>query len=111
VSVPPPVILKLMLLLFLYEVPSERERMRSLPYRLDWRWFLGSDLDREIPHHSVLSKARSRWGSEVFETICAKGISPCVQAGRVTMVARSIWRAAWWTRRPPTTRSARARKC
>jgi hypothetical protein len=35
VSVPPPVLLKLMLLLFLYDVPSERELMRSLPYCLD----------------------------------------------------------------------------
>jgi transposase len=83
VSVPPPVILKLMLLLFLYDVPSERELMRTLPYRLDWLWFLGYDLDSEVPDHSVLSKARSRWGSEVFETIFAKGVSQCVKAGLV----------------------------
>jgi transposase len=83
VSVPPPVILKLMLLLFLYDVASERELMRTLPYRLDWLWFLGYDLDSEIPDHSVLSKARSRWGSEVFETAFATGVAQCVQAGLV----------------------------
>jgi transposase len=83
VSVPPPVILKLMLLLFLYDVPSERELMRALPYRLDWLWFLGYDLDSEIPNHSVLSKARRRWGTEVFETTFAQGVSQCVQAGLV----------------------------
>ena len=83
VSVPPPVILKLMLLLFLYDVASERELMRTLPYRLDWLWFLGYDLDSEIPDHSVLSKARSRWGSEVFETAFAQGVAQCVQAGLV----------------------------
>ncbi len=83
VSVPPPVILKLMLLLFLYDVPSERELLRSLPYRLDWLWFLGYDLDSAIPDHSVLSKARRRWGTEVFETIFARGVSQCVQAGLV----------------------------
>lgn len=83
VSVPPPVILKLMLLLFLYDVPSERELMRALPYRLDWLWFLGYDLDSVIPDHSVLSKARRRWGTEVFETIFARGVSQCVQAGLV----------------------------
>jgi len=83
VSVPPPVILKLMLLLFLYEVPSERELLRSLPYRLDWLWFLGYDLDSAIPDHSVLSKARRRWGTAVFETIFARGVSQCVQAGLV----------------------------
>jgi transposase len=83
VSVPPPVILKLMLLLFLYDVSSERELMRTLPYRLDWLWFLGYDLDSQIPDHSVLSKARSRWGVEVFETIFAQGVSQCVGAGLV----------------------------
>lgn len=83
VSVPPPVILKLMLLLFLYDVPSERELMRTLPYRLDWLWFLGYDLDSEVPNHSVLSKARSRWGRDVFETVFARGVVQCAQAGLV----------------------------
>jgi transposase len=83
VSVPPPVLLKLMLLLFLYDVPSERELLRALPYRLDWLWFLGYDLDSEVPDHSVLSKARRRWGSEVFETVFARGVSQCVRAGLV----------------------------
>jgi transposase len=40
VSVPPPVILKLMLLLILYNVRSERELMATLPERIDWLWFL-----------------------------------------------------------------------
>lgn len=35
VSVPPPVILKMMLLLILYNVRSEREFMNTLPMRLD----------------------------------------------------------------------------
>ena len=83
VSVPPPVILKLMLLLFLYDVPSERALMRTLPYRLDWLWFLGYDLDSEIPNHSVLSKARRRWGVDAFETVFAKAVCQCAQAGLV----------------------------
>ena len=55
VSVPPPAILKMMLLLVLYNVRSERELMNTIPLRLDWLWFLGYDLDSEIPNHSVLS--------------------------------------------------------
>ena len=66
VSVPPPVILKLMLLLIFYNVRSERELMDTIPERLDWLWFLGYDVDDDIPDHSVLSKARSRWGVEAF---------------------------------------------
>ena len=36
VSVPPPIILKMMLLLILYNVRSERELMDTIPLRLDW---------------------------------------------------------------------------
>ena len=67
-SVPPPVILKLMLLLVFYNVRSERELLDTLPERMDWLWFLGFDLDTLAPNHSVLSKARKRWGVEVFRS-------------------------------------------
>ena len=72
VSVPPPVILKLMLLLVFYNVRSERELMDTLPERIDWLWFLGYDLDTEIPNHSVLSKARKRWGAETFKVFLSE---------------------------------------
>jgi transposase len=68
VSVPPPIILKLMLLLILYNVRSERELIDTVPERIDWLWFLGYDLDSEIPNHSVLSKARRKWGAEIFKS-------------------------------------------
>jgi transposase len=83
VSVPPPVILKMMLLLILYNVRSEREFMNTLPMRLDWLWFLDYDLDSEIPNHSVLSKARNRWGMEAFQHFFERIVWQCVEAGLV----------------------------
>ena len=83
VSVPPPVILKVMLLLILYDVRSERELMDTLPLRLDWLWFLGYDLDSEVPDHSVLSKARARWGVEAFRSFFERVVWQCVEAGLV----------------------------
>jgi len=83
VSVPPPVILKMMLLLILYNVRSERELMTTIALRLDWIWFLGYDLDSEIPDHSVLSKARSRWGVEAFKNFFERIVWQCVEAGLV----------------------------
>ena len=83
VSVPPPVILKIMLLLILYNVRSERELMKTIPVRLDWLWFLGYDLDSEIPNHSVLSKARNRWGTEAFKLFFERIVWQCVEAGLV----------------------------
>jgi transposase len=83
VSVPPPVILKLMLLLVFYNVRSERELMDTLPERIDWLWFLDYDLDSEIPNHSILSKARKKWGVEVFQSFFERIVLQCVDAGLV----------------------------
>ncbi len=83
VSVPPPVILKLMLLLVFYNVRSERELMITLPERLDWLWFLGYDLDTEIPNHSVLSKARRRWGVGPFRTFFERIVLQCAEGGLI----------------------------
>ncbi|MBI4228110.1 MAG: transposase [Deltaproteobacteria bacterium] len=82
-SIPPPVILKLMLLLVLYNVRSERELMDTLGERLDWLWFLGFDLDTEIPNHSVLSKARRRWGEEAFRSFYERVVWQDVESGLV----------------------------
>jgi transposase len=83
VSVDPEVILKLMFLLFLDNVKSERELMRMLPERLDYLWFLGFGLEDDIPDHSVLSKARARWGPAVFEALFVRIVQQCVAAGLV----------------------------
>lgn len=83
VSLDPRVILKMMLLLFLYNVPSERELLEQIKVRLDFLWFLGFDLETEIPDHSVLSKARARWGEEVFQKLFIRMVQQCVGAGLV----------------------------
>lgn len=83
VSVPPPVILKMMLLLIFYNVRSERELMATIPMRLDWLWFLGYDIDDEIPNHSVLSKARTRWGVLAFKTFFERIVLQCADAGLI----------------------------
>ena len=69
--------------MFLYNVRSERELVNSIPLRLDWLWFLGFDLEDNIPNHSVLSKARARWGVTVFKTFFGIILWPCVEEGLV----------------------------
>jgi transposase len=79
-SVDPAVIMKMMFLLFFENIASERELMRVLPERLDYLWFLGYQIDDEVPDHSVLSKARKRWGKEVFEQFFVRIVAQCVAA-------------------------------
>jgi Transposase domain (DUF772) len=57
--------------------------MRIIPERLDYMWFLGYGLDDTIPNHSVLSKARKRWGQEVFVAVFSQIMAQCVRAGLV----------------------------
>lgn len=83
VSVDPVVILKMMFLLFFDDVASERELVKVIAERLDYLWFLGYGLDDEIPDHSVLSKARTRWGQKVFESLFVRTVAQCVEAGLV----------------------------
>jgi transposase len=82
-SIDPAVILKLMFLLFYENVKSGRALMRKLPLRMDWLWFCDYDLDEDTPDHSVLSKARSRWGTEVFESFFMNILEQCIAAGLV----------------------------
>src|SRR6185436_1286320 len=84
ISVDPVVLVKMMLLLFLDNVPSERELMEVIAERMDYLWFLGYGLDDEIPNHSVLSKARARWGPEVFKRLFLRTNEQCVAAGLVS---------------------------
>ena len=82
-SVDPVQIMKMMLLLFLDNVSSERELMRIIPLRIDYMWFLGYGLEDKIPHHSVLSKARARWGFEVFSGLFKKTVELCWKKGLI----------------------------
>src|SRR5437867_2903717 len=82
-SVPPEGILKMMFLLFFDDIKSERELMEVIGERLDYLWFLDYGLDEKIPDHSVLSKARARWGEEVFESLFVRTVAQCVEAGLV----------------------------
>ena len=83
VSVDPVIVMKMMLLLFWDNVRSERELMRIIPLRIDYLWFLGYGLEDEIPNHSVLSKARRRWGAEVFARLFRQSVAQCLEAGLI----------------------------
>jgi len=83
VSVDPVIVMRMMLLLFWDNVRSERELMRIIPLRIDYLWFLGYSLEDEIPNHSVLSKARRRWGAEVFARLFRQSVAQCLEAGLV----------------------------
>ena len=99
-SVAPPIILKMMLLLIFYNVRSERELVATIPERLDWLWFLDYDLDDDIPNHSVLSKARARWGVRRLRSFLS-ALSGNVCKPALLTAEKYLWIPAWCRRMPP----------
>src|SRR2546428_2853166 len=80
-SVDPVVIFKMLLIGYLYGIMSERRLAREVSLHLGYRWFLGYDFDLPTPDHSVLSKARARLGSAVFEEFFRQSIELCRRTG------------------------------
>ena len=82
-SVDPVVLFKMMLLGYLYGITSERKLAEECSLNLAFMWYLGYDLDEATPDHSVISKARARYGQETFEKFFEKVLTLCVEAGLV----------------------------
>jgi transposase len=83
-SIDPVVLFKMMLLGYLYGITSERRLAEECALHLAFRWYLGCDLDEPTPDHSVLSKARARYGQTVFEVFFQRVLMLCLEAGLLT---------------------------
>ena len=82
-SIDPVVFFKLQLIMFFEAIRSERLLMKTVPMRLDHRWYLGYDLDEVLPDHSSLSKIRDRYGISVFHQFFETIVERCIEAGLV----------------------------
>src|SRR5436309_8506141 len=59
-SIPPEMLLRVMLLQAFYSVRSERQLMERLEFDLLFRWFVGLGVDDAVWDHSTFSKNRDR---------------------------------------------------
>lgn len=82
-SIDPVVLLKMMLIGYLYNITSERKLAQELKVNLAFMYFLGYDIDEETPNHSVLSKARRRFGNRIFEQFFEIVVEQCKQKGLI----------------------------
>lgn len=83
-SIDPEVLFKMMLIGYFYGITSERRLAEDISLNMAYMWYIGYDLDEPTPHHSVISKARTRYGKEVFETFFNRILEQCVKAGLVS---------------------------
>ncbi len=84
-SIDPELLLRILLIGYLYGVSSERKLVEELRMHLAWRWFTGLGFDQEVPNHSLRSRriatgdSRSRRCSSSCSRSC--GPMPRSRAG------------------------------
>ncbi len=84
-SIDPQVLLRLLLVGYLYGITSERRLMEDVRMHLAYRWFTRLGFDQEIPDHSTFSKNRhGRFRqSDVFREVFEEIVRRCLEAGLV----------------------------
>lgn len=84
-SIDPVILMKMLLIGYLYGIDSERKLEENVKYNIAYRWYLGLDLDSPVPDHSTFSQNRRRRfkGQEVFRKIFEQIVWKCYEAGLV----------------------------
>jgi transposase len=84
-SIDPEVLLRLLLVGYLYGITSERRLVDEVRMHLAYRWFTRLSFDHEIPDHSTFSKNRhGRFRqSGVFRKVFEEIVRRCLEAGFV----------------------------
>ncbi len=85
-SVDPVVLIKMLLIGYLYGIESERKLEQEVCVNIAYRWFLGIELDEPVPDHSTISQLRRRKfnGTTVFRDIFDEIVRKCIDSGLVT---------------------------
>jgi transposase len=83
-SIDPVVFMKLILAGYLENLNSDRRIINALRLRLDIRYFIGYDLDEELPWHSTLSRTRQLYGENVFTELFEKVLGLCIDKGMIS---------------------------
>ena len=80
------VLVKYLLVGFLYGIPSERQIEQRVQTDVALRWYLGLDLFDRVPDHSTISQLRRRKPSfrKVFRRLFEEVVRQCVAAGLVS---------------------------
>jgi transposase len=83
-SLDPVVFFKLMLVSRLENLVSDRRLIEHCSLRLDILYFLGYEVDEDLPWHSTISRTRQLFPAAVFEHLFEHVFTQCVAAGLVT---------------------------
>jgi transposase len=82
-SLDPVVFFKLVLVGRLENIVSDRRLIEQCALRLDILYFLGYEVDEDLPWHSTISRTRQLYPAAVFEHLFDQVFAQCVRAGLV----------------------------
>ena len=82
-GIDPVVLVKIVLIQYLYGIRSMRKTIEEIQYNVAYRWFLGYDLYKTPPHFSTFGKNYKRRfeGTDLFERIFAHVLELCFGRG------------------------------
>ena len=83
-SIDPVVFYKLCLVGYLENITSDRKIVEHCSMRLDILYFLGFDIDEELPWHSTVSRTRKLFPESLFESVFEQVLKMCIDKGMVS---------------------------
>lgn len=83
-SIDPIVFFKLCLVGYLENIISDRKLISHCSMRLDILYFVGYDIDEDLPWHSTISRTRQLFPESVFEQVFTQVLTMCVSKGMVS---------------------------
>lgn len=83
-SIDPVVFFKFCLVGYLENMISDRKLIDHCRMRLDILYFLGYDIDEELPWHSTISRTRHLFPESVFESVFTNILQMCISKGMVS---------------------------
>lgn len=89
-SIDPVVFFKLILVGYLENLNSDRRIIETAQLRMDILYFIGYDIDEELPWHSTLSRTRQLYGEEIFLQLFKEVLKQCIAKGMVSGKRQAI---------------------
>ena len=87
-SIDPVVLIKIVLIQYLFGIPSMRQTIREIEVNVAYRWFLGYSLTEKIPHFSTFNKNYERRfkNTDLFVVVCG-GVTFGLDKGIYSLIA------------------------
>ena len=78
------------LVVYLENITTDHGAMNHCAMRLDILYFLGYDVDEELPWHSTISRTRQLFPEDIFEEVFTRVFRLCIEAGLVSGQTQAI---------------------